>query len=78
MASDENSARRSSGNPDNRIVLTVPYGNGGTRKACLVLPPDVAAWLRDQLIEAVGPPRPRQPRRRRAFTRPYEPVSAAE
>jgi hypothetical protein len=38
-----------------RITLVVPVWNG--RRFKLHLPPDVAAFLRDQLTEALGLPR---------------------
>jgi hypothetical protein len=47
------------------ITLVVPIGRQG-RAAKVRLPVEAAAWLRDQIIEAVGRPKPRRiPRIRR-------------
>jgi hypothetical protein len=47
------------------IILLVPVGRQG-RAAKVRLPVEAAVWLRDQIIEAIGAPRPkRQPRLRR-------------
>ena len=46
--------------PDD-VVLIVPWGS--TRSIRVQIPPIVAAWLRDQLIEAVGEPAQQRPRR---------------
>jgi hypothetical protein len=46
-----------------RITLVVPFGT--KRHLKLMLPQHVAAWLRDELIDALGKPKPkprRQPR----------------
>jgi hypothetical protein len=63
MAASQSIAADPRGNPS--ITIIVPVGRAG-RRAKVRLPAEAAAWLRDQLIDAVGAPRPRRrPRLRR-------------
>jgi hypothetical protein len=71
MPADDSSAGRAPGNltdiepvdDQGFVVLIVPFGAARSRR--IIVPHEVAVWLRDELCAAIGKPRPnpRRPRR---------------